>query len=304
MEKQTGSVLVGTAGWEHEEFDRVLYPGEGMESTAKLARYSGTFDVVEVRSTFWDDALGEPDARTWMDAVRDNRRFQFLVKLHRSFTHERTVRPKITRAVRGLLQELVHHDRLGALLIQFPLSFTATSGHRFHLIKLAEIFEGFPIHVEFRHDSWHQPWLPPFLAEHRLHPVNADFPRVNHLMPFLTGVSGTTAYIRLHGRNENGWLRGMWDARYDYLYNGREVRELARRISLLTQKCSRVLVVCNNTTHGKSVATALQLAAASREERLIAVPEKTLEAFPQLQDIALPEPAGLLFDPERYRRAI
>jgi uncharacterized protein YecE (DUF72 family) len=303
MEKKPGTVLVGTAGWEHEEFDRVLYSAQGMESGAKLACYARSFDAVEVRSTFWDDTLGETDARAWMDAVRENRRFQFLVKLHKSFTHGKTIHPSATRAVRGLLQELAKNGRLGALLIQFPASFTATSAHRFHLTKLGEIFAGFPVHVEFRHDSWNQSWLMPFLAEHQLRPVNADLPRVGHLMPFLTGVDGDTAYLRLHGRNENGWLRGGWDARYDYLYNARELREIARRIGLLTEKCSRVLVLCNTTPHGKSIATAFRLASASREDRGLVIPARTLEAFPALQDIALPQPTGSLFEQEQYRRA-
>jgi len=303
MEKKPGTVLVGTAGWEHEEFDGVFYPVERMESGEKLACYARSFDAVEVRSTFWDEALGEAEARSWMDAVRDNRRFQFLVKLHRSFTHEKAVHAPVTRAVRGLLQELAKNGRLGALLVQFPVSFTATSSHRFHLIRLAEIFAGFPVHVEFRHDSWNQPWLMPFLGEHQLHPVNADLPRVHPLMPFLTGVSGDTAYLRLHGRNENGWLRGGWDARYDYLYNGRELREIARRVTLLTERCSRVMLLCNTTPHGKSIATAFRLASAVREEKRMVIPAQTLAAFPALQEIALPEPAGQLFDPEQYRRA-
>jgi uncharacterized protein YecE (DUF72 family) len=122
-------------------------------------------------------------------------------------------------------------------------------------------------------------------------------------MPFLTGVSGDTAYLRLHGRNENGWLRGGWDGRYDYLYNAREVREIARRISFLTEKCRRVMVVCNNTTGGKAVATALQLHAAVGRDRKIPIPDQALSAFPVLSEIAKPEPAGTLFPAAGYRKA-
>ena len=303
MEKSMGMVLVGTAGWEHEDFDRVFYPAERMASSAKLASYARSFDAVEVRSTFWDDTLSETDAKEWLDAVGENSRFRFLVKLHQSFTHRKIVPPGATRTVRGLLQELARHDRLGAVLLQFPFSFTNTSAHRFHVTKLSEIFAGFPLHAEFRHDSWNQASLLPFLAEHGLRAVNADLPRVAHLMPFGTGTIGDTAYLRLHGRNERGWLANSWDARYDYLYNSKELREIARRVSLLTEKCRRVLVICNNTTGGKAVATALQLSAAAGRERKIEVPERALEAFPVLQEIARPEPPGALFQTAAYRRA-
>lgn len=303
MEKKTGIVLVGTAGWEHEDFDRVFYPVAGMDGRGRLEAYAATFDAVEVRSTFWDDRLGGDDAREWADAVGGNSRFRFLVKLHQSFTHRKTISPGTTRTARALLQELARQERLGAVLLQFPFSFTNTSSHRFHLTKLSEIFAGFPLHAEFRHDSWNQPSLLPFLAEFGLRPVNADLPRVAHLMPFTTGTIGDTAYLRLHGRNDRGWLTNGWDARYDYLYNGRELREIARRISLLTERCRRVVVVCNNTTGGKAVATALQLSAAAGRERKIAVPEKALAAFPVLQEIARPACAGALFQPAAYKRA-
>ncbi len=304
MNRQSGVVLVGTAGWEHGEFDGVLYPEDGMDAAARLGVYAAAFDVVELRSSFWDAGLGEADAAPWLEAVAGNPRFRFLVKLHRSFTHERVLQPERTRTVRAFLQYLERSNRLGGVLAQFPQPFTATGAHRYHLMKLGEIFAGFPLHVELRHDSWHQKGLVPFLTENGLRPVNADLPRVNHLMPFHTGVAGETAYLRLHGHNETGWLRGAWDVRYDYLYNRREIRELARRITLLTAQCRRVFVVCNTTPHGKSIANALQIIAATREERKVRVPNGALRAFPRLEEIALSEPAGLLFEPGEYRRAM
>ena len=154
MGKTTAQVLVGTGGWDHEVFDECFYPEPGLESLEKLRFYSRFFDTVEIRPTFWDDTIDELDAARWVDAVASNRRFQFSVKLHSSFTHRASIDLACARTIRGLSYELGRHDCLGAILAQFPYAFTNTSAHRSHLMKLAEVFQGFPIHVELRHETW------------------------------------------------------------------------------------------------------------------------------------------------------
>jgi uncharacterized protein YecE (DUF72 family) len=204
-----------------------------------------------------------------------------------------------------MLQELARNDRLGSLLMQFPYSFTNTSGNRYHVVKLAEIFSGFPRHIEFRHESWHQPMLRDFLAEHLVCPVSADIPRVRHYMPFITWVVGETAYLRLHGRNEKGWILGKLDARYDYAYNAREIRELTRRIRALSTQCKRIIVICNNTTGGKAVATACELLAALRDGRRVLAPRAAVLSFPHLSELATVEEAhDSLLAGEDYREVV
>jgi uncharacterized protein YecE (DUF72 family) len=303
MEQSETQVLVGTGGWEHEAFDQAFYPKSGLSSTEKLQYYSRFFDAVEIRPTSWDGALTAQDASAWAGAVADRRNFRFTVKLHSSFTHAKEFRTQYTRNARGILQELAARNRLGALLMQFPYSFTNTGSNRMHLIRLAEIFSGFPARVELRHESWNQTSLPGFLAEHGLLPVSADLPRIRQFMPFLTGVVGDEAYLRLHGRNEKGWLLDGMDTRYDYLYNSREVRELTRRIDALSQRCKRITVICNNTTNAKAVANAFQLTAAWRHSKALPIPVNSLRAFPQLGDIAQQiEPP--LFEQAGYREAM
>jgi len=304
MEKGSTTYLIGTGGWEHEAYDNCFYPVPGEESLEKLRYYCRFFDTVEVRPAFWDDSLTADDARGWIGAVAANPHFLFDVKLHSSFTHKRIMHPNKTRNVRSLLHELAKSDRLGALLIQLPYSFTNTSANRFHLVKLAEIFSGFPVHVELRHESWHQPNLMSFLSENQLHPVSADLPRTRQFMPFITEVVGETAYLRLHGRNERGWLIDEMDTRYDYLYNRRETLELKHRLNALSRKCRRVIVIFNNTTAGKAIANALQLKAALREERTVTVPAATLQAFPGLQDISHPHAAEDSLFGKTYKEAM
>ena len=305
MEKHSVTHRVGIGRWEHEVLDHCFYPQPQMHVADKLRYYAQFFDTVEVRQTFWDDSLNAEDARQWINAIAGSRRFLFNVKLHSSFTHKKETRPGVATYVRSLLQELAKRDRLGALIAQFPFSFTNTSAHRYHLAKLSEIFRGFPIHVELRHASWNQPSLLSFLRDHALHTVSADLPRIGRYMPFITGDVGENGYIRLHGRNEKGWLLNGLDARYDYLYNGREVRELHRRIDGFAATCKQITIICNNTTGGKAVANALQLAAALRESRPLLVPASALRTFPQLHSISgSPEHTHPLLDGVDWRKAV
>lgn len=305
MEQRQTEYRVGTGGWEHESFDECLYPERGLASLEKLQYYSRFFDMVEVRATFWDESLGSGDASDWIAAVRENRKFLFSVKLHSSFTHRRMISAGLSRKVRGLLQELNRENRLGALLIQFPYSFTNTGAHRQHLRKLGELFAGFPVHVEIRNESWNPKALIGILAESGLQPVSADLPALRHFPAFLTETLGETAYIRLHGRNEKGWLLNGMDSRYDYLYNEREIREIVRRIRLLSATGRFLFLSCNNTTAGKAIANALQLTAALRGQKRILLPESALAAFPSLQSLGETIESGHpLLSGDVYRQAM
>jgi uncharacterized protein YecE (DUF72 family) len=305
MEQRQPEYRVGTGGWEHGSFDECFYPERGLASLEKLQYHSRFFDMVEVRATFWDESLGSEDARAWITSVRGNRRFLFSVKLHSSFTHRRMISSELSRRVRGLLQELNRENRLGALLMQFPYSFTNTGTHRQHLRKLGELFNGFPIHVEVRNESWTPKALIGTLAECGLQPVSADLPALRHFPAFLTKTFGETAYVRLHGRNEKGWLLNGMDSRYDYLYNGKEIREIVRRIRLLSTTSRSLFLSCNNTTAGKAVANALQLTAALRGQKRILLPDRALAAFPSLHSLGETLEGGHpLLSGDGYRQAM
>ncbi len=302
MNKQSVQYLVGIGGWEHETLNDCLYGAETEYSTLKLRCYSRFFDTVEVRSTFWDEELSTNDAQQWMEAVAENSRFRFNVKLHKSFVQGKEFTPELATRVRGLLQELQKNERLGALLVQLPYAFTNTSANRFHLVKLGEMFRGFPLHVEFRNESWNDVnFLRNFLSEHELQVVNADLPRIKQLMPFVSDVIGETAYIRLHGRNEKGWLLNGMDTRYNYLYNTKEMRELRRRIDILAEKCSRITIIFNNTTDGKAVANAFQMISSLIDGKKLQLPEATAAAFPSLlADINAVVESGLFVGDKTY----
>lgn len=299
------ATAVGIGGWEHDVLDHCFYPAHHLDSLQKLAYYSKVFDTVEVRATFWDDTLTAEDAQRWIHAVRENRRFTFNVKLHSSFTHKKVIKPTTARNVRTVLHELLKADRLGTLLLQFPYSFTNTSANRFHLVKLAEVFAGYPMHVEFRHDSWNQPPTWELLQEHSLSPTSIDIPSIKQFMPHIAPAKNDHAYLRLHGRNDKGWLLNGMDSRYDYLYNAKELREILRRVDVLSRKSNHATIIFNNTTGGKAVANALQLVSSLREGKPVLIPEATLRGFPHLQEIAsVADGEPKLISDGEYRKAI
>jgi len=305
MQKTSHRLKIGFGGWEHDILSEMFYPRPDLDPTEKLQWYARFFDTVEIRSTFWDDTLTAQDAHRWLEAVADNPGFLFLPKLHGSFTHRNLIRPGLVRQTRALLQELAGRDKLGALLVQLPYAFTNTSAARFHVVRLAELFRGFPLHFEFRHQSWNFPGLLNFLADSGAAPVSADLPRIRQFMPFTTGIVGERAYLRLHGRNEKGWLLNGLDTRYDYLYNARELQELRRRIEGISPSCKRVFVIFNTTTGGKAAANAFQLLSMVRGGTPIRVPATILHAFPLLREFAgdhIEEP--LPFHPPGYRAAM
>lgn len=278
-------IALGTSGWEHESFDACLYGGPGRDGGEKLRQYARFFDLAEVRATFWDETLGAADAAAWADAVAANRRFLFLPKLHAAFTHRREFPLDVAKSMRSVFQELARRGRLGAVVAQFPYAFTNTGQNRYHLEKLAQLFKGFPMAVEFRHASWDQPSTATLLKDLGLGMINTDLPRIRQSMPFLTTVVGETAVMRLHGRNERGWMENGMDSRYDYLYNAKEIRELRRRVENTAAKARNVLVVFNNTTHGKALANALQLLAAVKQGGAVLLPQATVGAFPVLAEL-------------------
>jgi uncharacterized protein YecE (DUF72 family) len=303
METMGPRILIGIGGWEHEVLESCFYPDATRSSFAKLEFYSQYFSAVEIRSTFWDNALTREEAMAWAGAIPARRVFRFIPKLHASITHKRTLEPGTVNNTRMILDLLRERDRLGALLIQFPYAFTNTGANRYFLAKVTDTFKGYPLHVELRHETWNIPSLFDLLAEHAAAPVSVDLPRVRQFTPFFTRTVGQEAFLRLHGRNEKGWLLNGHDARYDYLYNGKEIQEIRRRVQALPKNLQQVFIIWNNTTSGKAVVNALQLTAGLVGGR-IEIPEQSLAKFPHLNDFARPADGASLFAPAAYKEAI
>jgi uncharacterized protein YecE (DUF72 family) len=83
--------------------------------------------------------------RRWLEQVKGNSRFRFTAKLWRGFTHERNATPEDEKLVKEGMAPLIKADRLGAILMQFPISFQNTPDHRQYVGELQRRFEEYPL---------------------------------------------------------------------------------------------------------------------------------------------------------------
>lgn len=89
-----------------------------------------------------------------------------------------------------------------------------------------------------------------FLKEHSVPMVLLDAPESEHftVMPALSTVTDSQlAYLRLHGRNERGYITGKSVAeRFDYDYSADELAGIAERVSWPTRQADDVHAAFNN----------------------------------------------------------
>ncbi|MGD8451429.1 MAG: DUF72 domain-containing protein [Phycisphaerae bacterium] len=288
---------IGPSGWSYDDWSGVVYPQRkprGFKPLAHIARY---FNAVEVNSSFYRIPMARMTA-AWVPLVPAD--FRFAFKLTQIFTHERGSfpdRPEVD-AFTAALEPIREADRLGPLLMQFPWSFRFTPVAVDWLRRLAEAFPQFDRFVEVRHASWATPEALAVLAEVGGY-CNIDQPRLRDCLGPTGHVLGRDAYVRLHGRNARSWFAENVPSyeRYNYLYTDAELREWVERIEAICAKAESAYVFANNHFRGQGPVNALELRALL-EGRQVAVPEKLLEAYPRLREIALPpaEP-GLPFGP-------
>jgi uncharacterized protein YecE (DUF72 family) len=68
--------------------------------------------------------------RRWPEQVKAKPKFCFTAKLWRGFTHEGNATAEDERLVKDGIAPLAKADRLGAILMQFPISFQNTPDNR------------------------------------------------------------------------------------------------------------------------------------------------------------------------------
>ena len=269
-------LTVGTSSWADPGFVEDWYP-DGLPARDRLAWYAERFEAVELNSSFY--AL--PERRTverWVKVTPPG--FSFDVKLHRLLsrhaarldslppdlrdgveTNERgrvRLTPELEAAMADRLLEevapLAEAGKLGAFLLQLTPAF---SPDRHGLDELTPLIERLKPHVtavELRHRGW--------VDEHRIEPtldyleereaafVCVDAPPGDHV-PIMPPVDAVTndrvAYLRLHGRNTEGYLKGKTVAeRFGWVYSDEELEEVAGRVRGLAEMTQDVRTMFNN----------------------------------------------------------
>jgi len=303
------SIRVGTAGWSYKDWDGILYPPEVTRKKIHPVEYLARFfDVIEINTSFYGHIRPEL-GRLWCrkaEAVNPN--FVFTAKLHRSFTHsplavmEPTSAASIhpndedERLAREGLDSLASENMLGALLIQFPVSFKNTGLNREYLEQLLRQFIEYPRVVEVRHESWNQPETLAQFLRHNVGFCNIDQPLLGRSLAPTEHVTSGIGYVRLHGRNYEHWFESGFDTdsrddRYNYLYKPAELEKWKVKIGNIAQKAQTTYVIANNHYNAKAPVNALELRHLL-EGRKVRAPETLVKHYPELKPISEIEDVG------------
>ena len=297
--ESTANVRVGTAGWSYKDWDGIFYPpGMRQRKVHPLEYLARFFDTTEINTSFYGPLKPEL-AKLWCRRVAAvNRRFLFTAKLYRAFTHSplavmeptsaATIRPTDEDEIktREGLDALAGEGRLGALLIQFPVSFKNTSLNREYLDRLLRQFIEYPRVVEVRDSSWNNAETLATFTRQNVAFCNIDQPVLGCSLAPTEHVTAPIAYVRLHGRNYDQWFDSdNCNDRYNYLYREQELAGWKQRIEHVAERAQMTYVITNNHFESKAGVNALELKAMITGKRVLA-PLSLIKKYPGLRKIA------------------
>ena len=298
-------IRIGTAGWSYKDWDGVLYPPEvtrkKIHPVEFLARY---FDVIEINTSFYGHIRPELGRLWCRKAAAVNPEFLFTAKLHRSFTHSplavmeptsaASIRPndEDERLAREGLDSLAAEGKLGALLIQFPVSFKNTQLNREYLEQLLRQFIEYPRVVEVRHSSWDNAETIAEFMRQNVGFCNIDQPLLGRSLAPTEHVTSGIGYVRLHGRNYEQWFDSDdRNDRYNYLYKPAEMEKWKQRVETIARRAEATFVVANNHFQAKAAVNALELRHLLSGKKVHA-PETLVKSYPELRGMVEPEDAS------------
>ncbi|MFC1984295.1 DUF72 domain-containing protein [Chloroflexota bacterium] len=261
-------LYIGTSGWSYPKgegrWTGYFYPtGKIIE----LEYYSQFFNTVEINSSFYRPP-NPGYVHNWVRRVPDD--FLFTVKLWQKFTH-----PKMYKEATGEDAVISLHDidifkssidplaksgKLGALLAQFPPSFSNDSFGQQIIHAVFKAFRGYRLAVELRHRSWSDdPGITTILKENNVSWVQIDEPKFKTSIAQELPLTSDIAYFRFHGRNAETWWTGDSETRYKYLYSTEEIEELADRVSVAAGQTHLLFALFNNHWRGYAPRNAVDM---------------------------------------------
>ena len=299
-------VRFGTAGWSYKDWEGVFYPpGMRHRKLHPLEYLARFFDTTEINTSFYGPLKPEL-AKLWCRRIASaNPEFLFTAKLYRAFTHSpiaitgptsaATIRPTDDDEIRTRegLDVLANEGRLGALLIQFPVSFKNTSLNREYLDRLLRQFIEYPRVVEVRDSSRNNAETLAEFARKNVSFCNIDQPVLGRSLAPTEHVTAPIAYVRLHGRNYENWFTDQGsdtdnrNERYNYLYKQHELEDWKKRVLRVAEKAQTTYVITNNHFESKAGVNALELKAMVTGKRVTA-PPTLIQKYPELRRFADP----------------
>jgi uncharacterized protein YecE (DUF72 family) len=282
-----GRIVIGTSSWADPGFVEEWYPPD-LPARERLGWYAERFDAVEVNSTFY----AIPSVQTvesWAEETPGD--FTFDVKLHRLLSRHSAdlkslppaLRDDVVTNARGrvelterleaaLADEIATAvgplgDKLATFLLQLSPAFEPRRNELDELAGLVRRLDATaPVAIELRNRFWltdrRREDTLRWFEEHGAAFVCVDAPEGSNaptLMPNLDVVTrDDVAYLRAHGRNLEGYLRGRSVAeRFAYRYDDEELEELGERAGRLAEEASVVRMMFNNN-RGADAPTAAQ----------------------------------------------
>jgi uncharacterized protein YecE (DUF72 family) len=288
--KESSRILVGTASWTDPGFVERWYPPK-LPAGDRLSWYAEHFAIVEVNSTFY----AVPERRMverWCRITPDD--FTFDVKLHKLLSRHSATLKSLPPALQGrtesdakgkvsltpqieqaLLDEIIAAvepmraaGKFGAFLLQLSPAFSPRKHELSELEELLARLNPLGVVVELRNRNWTTSEnLEQTLAFFRRQQTTlslVDAPNEEHFTIMPSDRNDVTnpalAYLRLHGRNADAYLRGKTVAqRFYYDYSDAEISEVVERARKLTGAAEKVHVIFNNNALDFAPHAALRL---------------------------------------------
>jgi uncharacterized protein YecE (DUF72 family) len=296
----SSNIYLGTAGWDYKDWEGIVYPARIKKSQHPVEYMARYFDMLEINTSFYGHIKPEW-GKLWCRKARlANPDFMFAAKLNRAFTHspiavvESTsaetiqIGPNDEQWAKAGLDSIAEENMLGALLMQFPISFKNADRNRDYLDSLIEKFRQYPLTVEVRHNSWTNEGTLRYFTQKGVAFCNIDQPILGKAELPSTQVTSHVGYVRLHGRNYEQWFDSdSRNDRYNYLYTQPELEKWKGRIEAIAGKAQKTFVVANNHFEGKAAVNALQLKSLLSESN-IKVPFTLRSRYWELSEIATP----------------
>src|SRR3954454_9143445 len=283
-----GRIYVGTSSWADPGFVAEWYP-QKMKAGDRLAWYAERFEAVELNSSFY----AVPEVATverWARVTPEG--FLFTVKLHRLLSRHTAevgslppelrgeadvdgrgrgrLDSKLEDALAGAMADAVAPLREAVKLAGFLLQLSPSFSPKHDLEELRSVVERLAPDVtaiELRNRNW----VDGERTAETLAKVSAlgaawvgvDAPQAEHftIMPPVDAVTDDRlAYLRAHGRNADGYLKGKTVAeRFGWEYSDAELEEIAGRATELAETAGIVNVSFNNNRGRDAPASARRM---------------------------------------------
>jgi len=250
MAKQA-EIVIGTSGYSFDDWQTVFYPPD-LPKGKRLDFYKEHFNAVEINSTYY--RIPHP-AVFYNIAKKVGDKFEFIIKTHRSFTHDRKDLEEKTEEYNQSIKPVVESGKFRGYLAQFPFSFKYSVPNMEYILKGIEYFREGPLFVEFRHISWDRPEVTQALKDNEIAICSVDEPDLTGLYPSRAEATTNIGYVRFHGRNTDNWWGGRGD-RYDYLYSKEELLSWKKKIDKLKSRTDKLYLFFNNCHLGQAVRNA------------------------------------------------